>query len=364
DERAEPALIVNGTMLYHLDYRPTWIENVKPISGFKLDASGARMLRPDGDPAAIEKIGIWPTRAEALPRRGDIIQQQLFDRFAGKAAASALHGLKDAITEGGAARRRVGFDDPRIGQWLGGMGLDDMKTIDASNVFKEIRQVKTPAEIELLRGAAERNEAALLHAIALIEPGQTLLEIERNHACKWAELGGQARWLIANVNGVNSGIAERGDWMKLDSVGTWEGYHGDVGRTVVLGPPTDELARRIEADTKVSRIIYDHIRPGMLYIDICALFSDLMKDEGFDIAYAGPHDVGLEHTDHPVEVGVPDMPGNIPYSELRFFENTVFTLDMPHNEIGWGTTHVEDMMVVKADGCQPLSSMDTGLKIV
>ena len=74
--------------------------------------------------------------------------------------------------------------------------------------------------------------------------------------------------------------------------------------------------------------------------------------------------MGLEHTDHPFETGSDSTLANIPYSELRFHENTVFTLDMPHNEIGWGTTHVEDMMVVKNDGCIPLSSGDTSLRIV
>lgn len=363
-ENAEPALIIPGSMLYHLDYRPTWIENVKAITSPKRGEDGAIMTRFDGDPAPVEKIGMWSTREGAQMKRGDLIQQQMFARFEDKTVSSALHGLKDAIVEGGGAQARIGFDDPRVGSWLQDIGLTDMTPTDACNVFKEIRLVKTAPEIELLRTASQYNESALDHAIGLIEPGQDLVDIEWNHARKWADLGGHAKWLIANVNGVNSGTAETGDWMKLDSVGTYKGYHGDVGRTVVLGDPPDELARRIEANYKVSRILYDYIRPGMLYIDIFHKFGDLMKDEGFDIAFAGPHDVGLEHTDHPVETGSDKVPASMAYTDLKFHENTVFTLDMPHNEIGWGTTHVEDMLLVTNEGCKILSSGDTTLRVV
>jgi len=49
--------------------------------------------------------------------------------------------------------------------------------------------------------------------------------------------------------------------------------------------------------------------------------------------------------------------------ELVFEENMVFTLDMPYHEFGWGTTHVEDMVIVRADGCEAISSLDTALRV-
>ena len=357
DENAPPALIVPGTMLYHFDYRPTWMTNIKAVTSPLPDSFDA-----DGDPVARRRIGIWPTREGAEMVHGDRVQLALFAEFADSTAVSALHGLKQAIVEGGARTGRVGFDDPRVAGWLRDIGLTDMAGVDASNVFKEIRLVKTAPEVALLREAAVRNETALDYAIDQIEPGYPLEEIESAHARKWAELKGHSKWLIANVHGLNSGRVRAGDFMKLDSVGTYRGYHGDVGRTVVVGPPTDELARRIEANTKVSRIVYDALRPGMLYTGASAMFGALMRDEGFGIAFAAPHDVGLEHTDHPVAVGGADVPG-IDYADLTFQAGTVFTLDMPHNEMGWGTTHVEDMIHVTDTGYEALSSMKTELRV-
>ena len=263
NESAPPALIVPGTMLYHLDYRPTWIENIKVISSAKRNPAGEVILKENGDPAAVEKVGIWPIREGAQMQRGDLIQLALFAQFEKATTTSALQGLKEAIVEGGGAKGRIGFDDPRIGPWLSDIGLGDMQTIDASNIFKEIRLAKTEPEIVLLREAAQRNEQALDYAIGQIVPGMPLEEIEWAHARRWAQLQGHAKWLIANVRGVNSGSVRSGDFMKLDSVGTYKGYHGDVGRTVVVGQPTDELARRIDADTRISRKVYAEIRPGM-----------------------------------------------------------------------------------------------------
>ena len=41
----------------------------------------------------------------------------------------------------------------------------------------------------------------------------------------------------------------------------------------------------------------------------------------------------------------------------------VFTVDLPYHEIGWGSMHLEDMMRVTEDGCEPMTSYDTRLRV-
>lgn len=364
DPSAPPALIAHGTMLYHFDYRPTWIDNVKAISGPVMGQDGQPVLDSNGNRIAQPRPGVWSIREVAEFTHGDRVQMAMLDRYTDRTVVSALDGLREAIVEGGSDKGRVGFDDPRVGGWLRDMGLADLEPVDACNIFKEIRRQKTPNEIVLLRNAARANESALDHAISRVEPGQLLAQVELDFNIKWAELGGIAKWLICNVNGLNSGTIETGQWMKLDSVGMLKGYHGDVGRTVMVGEPEEELAKRIEASTRTARVIYDFIRPGMKYGDIAARFRKTMLEEEGIVALGGPHDVGLEHTDHPVELGIPGLPADLPQAELEFLEGTVFTLDMPHNEMGWGTSHIEDMMLVTKHGCEFLSSGDTSLRIV
>lgn len=360
NEAAAAALIMPRFTLYHLDYRPTWMPSVQAYSIPICDDVGNAIFDEDNSPLADQNTSIWPIREGRLNER-DRTLLAIFAEYEGKLSATPIHALKKALTDAGVSSGSIGFEDPRIGAWLQAAGLTDVRPVDATTMLQEIRMVKTAPEIEILRQSAQKNETALNYAIDQIEPGLPLIEIERAHARKWGELDGVARWCIVNIDGLNSGVVAAGDFMKLDSVGAYQGYHGDVGRTVSLGEPSEELARRIEANTKCSRLVYREIRPGMRFTEATAMFVDLMKQEGMD-AICSPHCVGLEHTDQPF-YGLGHLPERFG-RDFIFEVGTVFTLDMPHNEIGWGTTHVEDMLLVGKEGCEGLSSMDTSLRTI
>jgi Xaa-Pro aminopeptidase len=375
-EDAPAALIVPGAMLYHLDCRPTWMPSIQVYSSPKplaraledaaelpsqttLASSGARAGKAvDANPY----VSPWATYVSSTDiRPADRTLMALYAEYQGKTSASALLALKRAVLEAGLATGRLGFDDPRVLPWLVGEGLPGLQGVDALNIFREIRMVKTPNEIEIMRLAAYKNEQALDFAIEQIRPGVPLDDIELAHARKWGELGGASRWLITNVRGLCSGLVAAGDFMKLDCVGEYLGYLGDVGRTAVCGEPTEALVRRIEADTKASRIVYESIRPGMTFARSIEIFVDLLRQEGVERGGAAPHALGLEHTDQPWPTGG-ETPENFDGS-MSYEDGMVFTLDMPYHEVGWGTTHVEDVMLVGRNGAVPLSSMDTSLRV-
>jgi Xaa-Pro aminopeptidase len=311
-------------------------------------------------PAKSAPLMPYPTRpgVPMAPR-----DQQLLDRYArhqDSAQSTALKALRGAIETAGLAKGKLGFDDPRVLGWLQEDGLPSLTGIDALNVFKRIRMVKSPAEIELLKASGRMSETALNAVIDVIEPGLPLDDIGRVHAVSMAQQGGRSEWIIANIRGLATGVVEPNELIKLDSVGSYKEYRGDVGRTVICGEPTAEMVERNRAVTRAMHIAYENIRPGKTFKEIVDLTLKAVHDEGFPgFVIAGPHSVGLEHTDHPVSVG-PQMPGS---HALAFEENMVFTLDMPYHEFGWGTTHVEDMMIVRQDGCEAITTMDTSLRV-
>lgn len=374
DETAPAALIMPGSGVYHLEHRPTWMPNVSTyVTRLKPKAIPPRdfefsteEIDPGGDQtvtaalAAAAPLMPYPTRqgAPLAPR-----DQQLLARYArhGQAPqASALQALKAAIEAADCGRGRIGFDDPRVLGWLVDSGLEHLTGMDALNVFKEIRMVKSDAEIELLKVAGRMSETALNAVIDAIEPGLPLDEIARIHARSMIDQGGKSEWIIANIRGLATGAVEANELIKLDSVGSFREYRGDVGRSVFCGEPTREMLDRFKAVSRALEIAYENIRPGKTFKEIVDLTLNAVRDEGFPgFVIAGPHSVGLEHTDHPVSVGT-QMPGA---HELVFQENMVFTLDMPYHEFGWGTTHVEDMMIVRKDGCEAITSMDTALRV-
>jgi Xaa-Pro aminopeptidase len=203
-------------------------------------------------------------------------------------------------------------------------------------------------------------EAALNAVIDAIEPGVPLDSLNKVFSRHLAEIGGRSEWIVVNIRGLATGNIEANEIMKLDAVGSYRGYRGDVGRTVICGEPTEEMLRRSRAVTHGLRVAYEAIRPGKSLKEITELTLKAVHDAGFPgFMIAGPHAVGLEHTDHPTSIG-PEMPGT---HEMFFEENMVFTLDMPYHEFGWGTTHVEDMIIVTKDGCEAITSMDTSLRV-
>lgn len=376
DESKPAALIMPGTGVYHLEHVPTWMPSVStyitrikpgqpmPPRDFEfttetIDESGGDQVVTEAS-ARGQALTPYPTRegADMAPR-----DRQLLARYAmhsDNPAISSTRALKAAIEAAGLAKGHIGFDDPRVLGWLNEVGLPDLTGCDALNIFKEIRMVKSPAEIALLRIAARMSENAINAVIDQIHVGMPLDDIGRIHAQSMLDQGGQSEWIIANIRGLATGVVEANEIMKLDSVGSYKQYRGDVGRTVICGEPTREMLDRNVAVTRALHIAYENIRPGKTFKEIVDLTLKAVHDEGFPgFVIAGPHSVGLEHTDHPVSVGA-QMPGHHP---LVFEENMVFTLDMPYHEFGWGTSHVEDMMLVTKNGCEALSSMDTSLRV-
>jgi Xaa-Pro aminopeptidase len=378
DHDRPAALIIPGSGVYHFEHLPTWMPNIATyITRIRPDAIPPRdyestteeiddtpLDRPVNPNSVI--LGTTPimpygTRpgVELNPR--DVRLKAIYEQHSGGAQLTALRALAGAIETAGLASGTLGFDDPQVHGWLNAVGLESVKGREALNVFKEIRMVKSPDEIEIMRTVGQMCERALDKVIAQVQVGMPLDHVSQLHRLAMAEEGGRSEWVIAVIRGLATGVVERNELIKIDSVGSHRMYRGDVGRTALCGEPTGEMVMRNRAVTHALQVAYENIRPGKTFREIVNLTLKETKDAGFPgFVIAGPHSIGIEHTDHPVSVGF-QYPG---HHELRFEENMVFTLDMPYHEFGWGTTHVEDMMIVRAEGCEPITSMDTSIRVL
>jgi Xaa-Pro aminopeptidase len=68
----------------------------------------------------------------------------------------------------------------------------------------------------------------------------------------------------------------------------------------------------------------------------------------------------LQHTDQPYRDGLPFVVGD----DLTFQENMTLTIDLPQVEIGWGATHLEDLIMITKGGYEPLATMSDPLIIL
>ncbi len=314
---------------------------------------------PDGefDQIAVDGLpyGGWPVRPGAeltdLEREWVDATQQHASRTAGNAIGALVRAVKAAGLDGG----KLVTDDPRIGGWLSQAGLDSLECRTDSGLFNHIRAVKTPAELELLRVAARINESALRQAATAFREGATWREIETAYFTAMATAGGAGSYMICGAGGPPSGRIRRNEPMFLDALGTYEHYHGDFGRCVVLGEPSELMKQRHRALCAGWETVQPLLRPGTRYSQLADAAVDAIRRSGLpEFVYATPHSLGLEHTDDPKPAGT--QQGMT--ADVVLEPGMVLNVDLPFTEIGWGSVHIEDTVHITADGYEALTSTD------
>ena len=308
--------------------------------------STAWPVSPDADLAAIERAWIAATR-----------------RTEGHEAPTAHAGLARAITEAGLARGRIVTDDVTVEPALRRAGLDQIDVRCDPNLFRRLRVVKSQTEIALMQRAARMNAAACLAAVRDITVGTTMEEIERRFGVEAAQRGGESVFIAAGGTGLlPKGHVVRGEPFLIDAVSHYGHYHGDFGRTVILGEPDAEARRRVAALRIGWEASFAALRPGRRYSEVRSAGLEAMRKAGYGdvLTVAVPHSVGLQHTDEPFRDGLPFAVKD----DLVLEENMTLTVDFPHIEVGFGACHLEDLVRVTRDGAEPLAAMDDPLIVL
>jgi Xaa-Pro aminopeptidase len=362
-EDAPAALVLSGVELLRLHYRPTatWVPNrcgyIHPVYQDRRD------FDPDvEDPEAVEHAMKWPVSHDSLsPSDHDYLAY--VDSLRGTASVNATYALKKALVDAGLTAARVGSDDPRIGSWLNGMGLPDLNVEEATTLFREIRMVKTPAELTLLRRAARINEEALEAVINSLHVDQERGELEIIYNTEVARRGGRGIYLSTGQRGTSNNLGRvlADEPITFDGLCEYGNYHGDLGRIAVCGHASAAVRRRVAALQVGCEVILESVRPGITGRAVTERVIAAVRKAGFPgFFFATPHSIGLEHSDHRIPIG-PTLPGG--NGEFVFEENMVFSIDMPYYEVGWGNLHVEDQILVTKSGVEPLTSCDTSLRV-
>ncbi len=359
NEKAPAAYITTAVELPRLNDFPTWVPNIQtythPISLTNRDYDTSTEEADAGMPIN------WPIRKNRnLPDR-EKQWLELKNKYGENISASPLLALKKAFKDAYLDQATIGTDDPRVINWLNQVGLESIKSIEATNIFREIRMVKSPDEIKLLTKAAQINEQGMEAAINSVKEGVDWLDIESSFFNKVSSLGGQGVYITAGPGGLPHQSVVTGKPIMLDSLCTYKLYHGDIGRTVIVGEPSKEVLKRNKAMISGWEKAVEMIKPGLTGSKLTSEVLKVMDKEGFPgFIIVTPHSIGLEHTDHPLPIGN-EMPGS--KGDFVFLENMVVNVDMPYHEYAWGSMHLEDTLVITANGCRAITSEKTEIVI-
>lgn len=186
-------------------------------------------------------------------------------------------GSLDSINQAINHLNKMGFNAGRIGvepPFLPSDSLDalrdalpDSTFLNATSVLENLRAVKSPAELNLLREASERITASMQATIAGSGAGDTKHEIIERLRLEETKRGLEFDYCLLtlgashNRTGSDQVWAE-GEVMSIDSGGNLSGYIGDICRMGILGEPDAELIDLLGEIEEVQQAAFAEIRAG------------------------------------------------------------------------------------------------------
>ncbi|WP_454049385.1 M24 family metallopeptidase [Cellulomonas sp. Marseille-Q8402] len=277
----------------------------------------------------------------------------------------AVEAIAAAVRRAGVAAATLGLDDAACPAPLRAAlaaALPDVTWVDASAWLAGVRARKLPGEVALLARSARLAEAGIVAALAVARPGVTEAELARVVARTMVDGGGLPKFTVVTT-GPRSALADAvatdrplaaGDLLRFDVGCLLDGYWSDIGRTAVVGAPTDLQARRYDAILAGLDAQLAAARPGVSAVSLFDLAVDVTERGGL-----APY--RRQHCGHGIGLDVYEAPIVRPGEDVPLEEGMTFCFETPYYELGWGGMMVEDALVVTTDGVQPLTTLARGL---
>jgi len=355
-ETQTAALVVPAFELRRLETTGgTWMPNV---FSYSTDSSEAQIAHfDDGTPRGENYVG-WCAADDATDFTNlENAWLNTIDQHGTRMSPNGFWALARAVKNAGLEKATLLVDDPRVADWLAGCGMSDLTVIYNPSFFNEIRMIKTPDELAIMERAALINEQALIKAALGVNEGSRWDEAQRIFMTDVASNGARGVYLICGLGELPAGEIRQGEAVMLDGLSKYQRYHGDFGRCMVVGDASQKHRRYHQAICAGWEVAQDLMKPGIRYSELSAKVGAAVQKAGIkDFRDPVVHGLGLEHTDDPKPEGVlPQTKG-----DQILQANMVINIDLPHTEIGWGSVHMEDTVVITDSGFRRLSqaSMD------
>src|SRR2546422_210823 len=160
----------------------------------------------------------------------------------------------------------------------GGRRLGVAQHGPAAGLLREMRAIKTPGEVEVMRHACRLADEAARAAMDAVGSGVTEFDLaaEANYAMFKAGAEHPA-FAIAVCAGARAGFkhmaptgyrVREGDMVYIDVGGRYMGYHSDISRQRVCGTPTVEQLRFMETQIAIVEEVMAAARPGAVIGDL------------------------------------------------------------------------------------------------
>jgi Xaa-Pro aminopeptidase len=231
-----------------------------------------------------------------------------------------------------------------------------MDFVDATDLIRELRMVKSEAEIEKIAyicGVASDAFDVLPHIASLGDPE---IEIFRKFKMKILELGADdCPYLVGRAG--NGGYGDiispptdhkvtNGDVLILDTGSIFDGYFCDFDRNFAFGKASDDVRRAYEAVYRATEAGIEAARPGATTTDLFNAMSKVLAEAG-----ALSNDVG--RLGHGLGMQLTEWPSHTSWDHTELEPGMVLTIE-PGMEFAPGKMMVHEENIVVREGAAQL----------
>ena len=329
--------------------------NLRYLSGFT-GSNGALLLLPGKsilftDPRYTIQAG-QETTCQVRIAKGPLLMDV--------AGAIKRHGLK-----------RIGYEPAR-------MTCDFFESLKARLPLKasleaaagwieQLRMVKSPEEIALIRQSVETNSRAFEQAVARVRPGMKEQDLAAELEYRMRRLGAEKPSFDTIVaGGLRSALPHAqptaaplkpGSLVVVDMGAFQDGYASDMTRMLYVGRPTPRVKRMYRAVLEAQLAAIAAVRPGAQTAAVDRVARRVLKGHGLDKAFVHStgHGLGLE-------IHEPPRLGKRDKTVLR--EGMAITIEPGAYLEDFGGIRIEDTVVVTANGCEVLTPTSKELREV
>ncbi|MCL6478830.1 MAG: Xaa-Pro peptidase family protein [Peptococcaceae bacterium] len=268
---------------------------------------------------------------------------------------------------------------------------------DIGQLIRTVRMVKSPYEIDLLRGAARLNQAMFSRVRDFLREGITEVELAGNLEAVYRRHGHQGYVRMRGFNqemayghlmsgaslavpsflespeggpGLNPSFPQgagmkkiaRDEPVMVDYVGVYEGYMVDQTRIFCLGRLADKFVSAYETAVRIQEEIKRRARPGVSCQELYHCAVKMASESGLKDHFMGYPDP-VPFVGHGLGIELDELPVLARGFEIPLEEGMVFALEpkfvFPEGEVG-----IENTFVVREGGLETLTVFDENILYV
>lgn len=281
----------------------------------------------------------------------------------------AMHVLADLLDKHklGASRIGIEMDYLPAGDFAALVELlPQAAFVPAQRLLSRLREIKTPAEIEILRRLSRIADRSVTDAYHAVGAGSTEMDIAAALTRGVYEQGAEyfklmivatgERSVFPNV-GPTDRVLAKGDVCRVEIFPMIAGYHAGVCRTAAIGAAPPQADRIWANLTACKHLLLDAIKPGASTRTIYELYRRKLAELDLPpISFVG-HGIGLHLHEDPYLGPTEDQP--LEAGMVLGIEPLVY-----ETGFGFGMQN-KDMLLVTPGGCEILSDyLDTDALLI